>query len=217
MPGDWSSFLGADAAALLPAIEDRVAEARLSATAVFPTAENVFAAFRATPVNSVRAVILGQDPYFSRPGQADGLAFSVSATYQPRPRSLAMILKELAADQGCAQPVSGSLEPWAQRGVLLLNTALTVEQGVARSHWEIGWLDLTRIVLTRLSLLDKLIVFLVWGNEAQNLADGVGIPPERIILSAHPAARSATAFLTTRPFQRANDVLGTQAIDWCLP
>ena len=182
---------------------------------VYPPPDDVFAALRLTQPSKTRAVIVGQDPYF-RPGQAHGLAFSIPRGVRP-PQSLRNILLELRED-GCPETDldQGNLEIWAaDRGVLLLNTTLTVREGVAGSHRGMGWETFTDQVIQHVEKAGP--VFMLWGNEAQKkrklLKD---TPPEMIIESQHP--RTA-AFRGSKPFSRANEALsnaGREPIVWCL-
>lgn len=182
---------------------------------VYPPPDEVFAALRLTQPSKIRAVIVGQDPYF-RPGQAHGLAFSVPRGVRP-PQSLRNILLELRED-GCPETDldQGNLEIWAaERGVLLLNTTLTVREGVAGSHRGMGWETFTDQVIQHVEKAGP--VFMLWGNEAQKKRKLLkNTPPEMIIESQHP--RTA-AFRRSKPFSRANQALsnaGREQIDWCL-
>jgi uracil-DNA glycosylase len=182
---------------------------------VYPPPDDVFAALRLTQPSKIRAVIVGQDPYF-RPGQAHGLAFSVPQGVKP-PQSLRNILLELR-DDGCPETDldQGNLEIWAaDRGVLLLNTTLTVREGVAGSHRGMGWETFTDQVIQHVERAG--LVFMLWGNEAQKKRKLLkNTPPEMIIESQHP--RTA-AFRRSKPFSRANEALsnaGREPIDWCL-
>ena len=141
------------------------AESEAAAHRVFPPREDWFAAFRLTPPEAVRAVILGQDPYHE-PGQAMGLAFSVRPGVR-LPPSLRNMYRELTEDLGCPAPSSGDLTPWAEQGVLLLNTVLTVEAGKANSHRDLGWQSFTREVLSAVSRLPQPVAFVLWGSQAQ--------------------------------------------------
>ncbi len=184
---------------------------------VYPGKEDIFRAFHLTPFHRTRVVILGQDPYHG-PGQAHGLAFSVPAG-QPFPPSLRNIFKELKRDLGSEVPLFGDLTGWAEQGVLLLNTCLTVRQGKAGSHQKFGWERFTDAVITALSSHGRPgIVFLLWGAHAQAKLDL--IDPERhfILTAPHPSPLSAhKGFIGCGHFSRTNELLvehGHSPIDW---
>ncbi len=172
-------------------------------------------------------MILGQDPYH-RPGQAHGLAFSVPPG-APRPPSLRTILRELETDLGRAMPEGASLEPWARRGVLLLNTVLTVRRGCPGSHAHRGWEGLTGAIVAAVAAKPEPIVFLLWGAQAQEQARRSGIDASHhiVVASTHPSPRSARRashsarpFAGSAPFRRANEELeerGRPTIEWDLP
>jgi uracil-DNA glycosylase len=219
IPADWRSALGEAASpAVLESIDARVAEDRALGT-VYPPAEDVFAALRLTPLASVRAVILGQDPYH-RPGQAHGLAFSVPDGCSPLPPSLRNIRAELLSDVGLASPPSGSLVPWARQGVLLLNTALTVREGMPGSHGGGLWSPVVDRVLAAIAAKRDPVAFLLWGRRAHDRARGIESERHAHVLSAHPSPLSAhRGFLGSRPFSRANVALVARdaaPIDWSL-
>ncbi len=176
---------------------------------VFPPSARVFAALERTPPDAVRAVILGQDPYPTM-GHANGLAFSVAPDVMPLPRSLTNIYRELDADLG-TRPATGDLGGWADRGVLLLNSALTVREGEAGSHAKIGWSALVQQVVARVAQRDG-IVWILWGKHAQGMKPlieaGQGKTP-LILESAHPSPLSARrGFLGSRPFSKAEHHAG---------
>lgn len=183
---------------------------------VFPPADQVFRAFELTPYAEVRAVIVGQDPYHG-PDQAHGLAFSV-AEGVPVPPSLRNIFAELQDDLGCTPPDHGSLEAWARQGVLLLNTALTVRRGQAKSHARQGWEKFTDEALKALGSRPEPTVFALWGAAARKKKRWIG-PQHYIIESSHPSPLSAyKGFFGSRPFSRANEFLeatGRGRIEWC--
>jgi uracil-DNA glycosylase len=185
---------------------------------VLPAPARLFAALEATPLEAVKAVILGQDPY-PTPGDAHGLAFSVERGTK-LPPSLANIFKELKADLGIARPASGNLTPWAERGVLLLNPCLTVEAGQAGCHRRIGWERLADEVIAAVSAAPRPSVFILWGNDARSRKTMIDGEKHLVIESAHPSPLSArNGFLGSRPFSRANTFLrekGRGEIDWRL-
>ncbi len=199
-------------------------------TVVYPPQEHILNALACTPPQAVRAVILGQDPYHE-PGQAMGLSFSVPAG-QKLPPSLRNIYKEMAADLGCEPPTSGDLTGWARQGVLLLNTTLTVREHAANSHSKLGWQVLTNYLVRRCFELTQPVVFLAWGRFAIDLigsartscADAAALTNKFVLASTHPSPLSASraagevpAFLGSRPFSRANELLAqarSEPIDW---
>ena len=186
---------------------------------IFPKGSQWFRALDLTPLDSVRVVILGQDPYHG-PGQAHGLCFSVSPGVRTPP-SLQNIYKELRDDHGIAPAAHGFLEHWAKQGVLLLNNVLTVEQGIAASHKGKGWERFTDAVVRLVSERPDPIVFLLWGSHAQKKAASVDSGRHLVLKAAHPSPLSAyNGFFGCRHFSQANDFLaahGQPPIDWTLP
>jgi uracil-DNA glycosylase len=186
---------------------------------VFPPAPDIFNALKYTPYDEVRVVLLGQDPYHGE-GQAHGLAFSVRPGVKPPP-SLANVFKELHADVGCPKPEDGYLVPWAEQGVLLLNTVLTVRAHQANSHKNKGWEKFTDAVITAVGHKPDPVVFLLWGAPAQKKTKLIDTSRHVIIRSAHPSPLSARAgFFGSKPFSKANaalEVAGKPPINWCLP
>lgn len=189
--------------------------------AVYPPAQQLFAAFERTPPTCVRAVILGQDPYHE-PGQANGLAFSVSRGVK-LPPSLQNIYKELEADLGVPAAKSGDLTSWAQQGVFLLNTVLSVRAHAANSHKDFGWQSFTDAVIAALAELPQPVAFVLWGAQAQKKAALVEKSPYlRLVLqSPHPSPLSAyRGFFGSRPFSQINAFLvsyGFSPVDWKIP
>ena len=189
----------------------------LSGTPFLPDATHVFRAFR-TPLDDVRVLLLGQDPY-PTPGHAVGLAFSVGPDVRPLPGSLRNIITELVADVGVSRPESADLSAWASRGVLLLNRTLTVSPGEPLSHRGLGWSAITDSAIATLASRPVPLVVLAWGREAQSaLSPHATRANVTIIESAHPSPLSASrGFLGSRPFSRANEALvdlGVEAVDW---
>ncbi len=184
----------------------------------FPPGQHVFNALRLTPIDSVRVVILGQDPYHG-PGQAMGLSFSVPLGVVPPP-SLRNIFIELGTDLGLPIPATGDLTPWADRGVLLLNSVLTVAPGSPASHAGKGWETFTDRVIAELSARREGIVFLLWGRYAQQKGAMVDTTRHHVLTAAHPSPYSASnGFFGCRHFSRANTLLeaaGGQPVDWRL-
>ena len=192
-------------------VQKRRAEVR-----VFPEEKNVFNALELTPFESVKVVILGQDPYHGF-GQAHGLSFSVQKGI-PLPPSLKNIYKELQEDIGGNLPTEGDLTHWAKQGVLLLNTVLTVEEGNANSHKGMGWERLTNRLIESLNELNHPVIFILWGKPAQD-KEKLIINPNHVILKApHPSPLSAyRGFFGSKPFSRVNDILiqqGQTPIRW---
>lgn len=185
---------------------------------IYPKGSDIFAAYDLTPFKNVKVVILGQDPYHG-PGQAHGLAFSVQRGVA-HPPSLQNIFKELQEDVGCGVPRDGMLEGWAEQGVFLLNTVLTVRDGQAHSHKEQGWERFTDATIRVLSTHRENLVFMLWGRPAQMKASLIDASKHHIITSPHPSPLSAyRGFFGSRPFSRANGFLqsrGITPIDWCL-
>lgn len=189
---------------------------------VYPPRGTRLAALALTPLDAVRCVILGQDPYHG-PGQAHGLAFSVQHGVRPPP-SLVNIYKELEADLGLPRPASGDLSKWAKQGVLLLNNTLTVEAGQAGSHAGRGWDAITDAAVAAVAERDVPTVFILWGSHAKKKASRVPALARNshhlIVASAHPSPLSAhNGFFGSRPFSQTNAFLeanGRGAIDWSL-
>lgn len=183
---------------------------------VFPPADDIFNAFHLTPLSKVKVVILGQDPYHND-GQAHGLCFSVRPGVQPPP-SLVNIFQELKDDLGCYIPDNGYLVKWAEQGVLLLNTVLTVQAHVAFSHRGKGWEEFTDAAIRALNEQDRPIVFILWGKPAQMKKSMLNNPNHLILEAPHPSPLSAyRGFFGSRPFSRTNAFLmshGEAPIDW---
>ncbi|MEG2172036.1 MAG: uracil-DNA glycosylase [Desulfovibrionaceae bacterium] len=172
---------------------ERVAGLRRSGRVIYPAQEDLLRAFACTAWNDVRVLILGQDPYHGK-GQAHGLAFSVPAGTPPPP-SLRNICKEVARDTGAPFPPSSDLSRWAEQGVLLLNTVLSVEDGKAHSHAKLGWQELTRAVLTALAARPEPLAALLWGNAAKEFLPLFTAArsgnPHLVLCAAHPSPLSA--------------------------
>ena len=183
---------------------------------VYPPASSIFAAFDSCPVDRVKVVIIGQDPYHG-PGQANGLCFSV-ADGVDIPPSLVNIFKEISSDTGARVPTSGNLSRWAEQGVLLLNATLTVEAHKAASHQGKGWEQFTDAVIDRLNRKCSGLVFLLWGSYAQRKGSLIDRSRHLVLTSAHPSPLSAyRGFFGNHHFTRANDYLlahGKEAIQW---
>ncbi len=185
---------------------------------VYPPYEDIFNAFKFTPLDNVKVVILGQDPYHEE-GQAHGLAFS-TPDGRPIPRSLKNIFKEINQEYGYPVPQSGCLEKWAEQGVFLLNTVLTVEAGNANSHSKCGWQTFTDRVIGILNEETHPIVFLLWGKQAEKKKELITNPNHLVLITSHPSPFSARrGFLGSNHFRLANEFLkenNISEIDWSL-
>ena len=185
---------------------------------VYPPYDEIFNAFRMTPLSNVKVVILGQDPYHEE-GQAHGLAFSTPEG-RPIPRSLKNIFKEINAEYGYPIPESGCLEKWARQGVFLLNTVLTVEDGNANSHRKCGWQTFTDHVIEILNEQEQPIVYLLWGKQAEKKSELITNPNHIVLITSHPSPFSARrGFLGSDHFKKANEFLkkcNKKEIDWRL-
>lgn len=195
-----------------------LAEEMKKGKTIFPKGPEFFAALNLTPFEKVKVVILGQDPYHG-PGQAHGLSFSVREDVR-FPPSLQNIFKELHSDLGVAIPKSGNLEAWAQQGVLLLNSVLTVESGMAASHQKKGWEEFTDKIIQVLNEEKQHLVFILWGSYAQKKAQFVDRKKHLVIESVHPSPLSShRGFFGSKPFSKCNAYLeahGIKPIHWNL-
>ncbi|MCA9061179.1 MAG: uracil-DNA glycosylase [Planctomycetaceae bacterium] len=217
IPEDWRtallSLMDAADRHRFGELQEFVRRERLDQT-VFPPEEDVFAALQLTPLASVRVVILGQDPYHGA-GQAHGLSFSVRPGI-PHPPSLRNIFRELQDDLGIPVPRDGCLQRWAQQGVLLLNTVLTVRAAEANSHRKHGWEELTAQLIQCVNQLPQ-VAFVLWGAPAQKVAERIDAR-HWILKSPHPSPLSAhRGFFGSRPFSQVNQYLakmGESGIDW---
>ncbi len=214
----WKEVLGAEFAhPYMGELKNFLLEEKRFHT-LYPRGSEIFNAFNSTPFDKVKAVILGQDPYHG-PGQAHGLSFSVRHGVA-LPPSLQNIFKELVDDIGCDYPKSGDLSHWAQEGVLLLNTLLTVRAGEPLSHKEKGWERFTDQVIRTLSERREHIVFILWGAPAGKKAALIDPRRHCILRAPHPSPLSAyRGFFGSKPFSRANGYLleqGIAPIDWRL-
>jgi len=183
---------------------------------VFPPADDIFNAFHMAPLSKVKVLILGQDPYHNI-GQAHGLCFSVKPEVEIPP-SLANIYKELHDDMGCYIPDNGYLVKWANQGILMLNTVLTVRAHEANSHKGMGWEEFTDAAIRILNDQDRPIVFILWGAPAQKKKTMLNNPKHLIIEAPHPSPLSSyRGFFGSKPFSKTNDFLvahGETPIDW---
>lgn len=192
-------------------------KAEYSKVVVYPPADDIFNAFHFTPLSKVKVLILGQDPYHNV-HQAHGLSFSVPLDQQEIPPSLQNIYKELQDDLGCTIPDHGYLKKWADQGVLLLNTVLTVRAHQAGSHQGKGWEQFTDAVIQAVNAQDRPIVYLLWGKPAQSKASMLTNPKHLVLKAPHPSPLSAyRGFFGCRHFSQTNDFLqahGVEPVDW---
>lgn len=195
-----------------------LAKDRAAGKIIYPADDEIFTALHHTPLDKVKVVILGQDPYHG-PGQAHGLCFSVKPGVRPPP-SLLNIFKEIRNDLGIAPPTNGSLIKWADQGVLLLNTVLTVEDGKPGSHSQIGWQVFTDAVIKAVNQNRSGVVFLLWGAYAQKKAIMIDSQKHHILQAPHPSPLSANrGFIGCKHFSETNKLLSLQGdteIDWSL-
>lgn len=215
---DWSDILAEEKKKdYFKETLDYVSQRRAQGVTVFPPQELVFNAFKVTPFDAVKVVILGQDPYHG-PNQAHGLCFSVLPGIKPPP-SLVNMYKELADNiEGFTIPEHGFLQAWAEQGVLLLNTVLTVEQGQAHSHKHLGWEMFTDKVIQGLSDHGEGIIFLLWGSHAQKKGSRINTNKHKVLKAPHPSPLSAhRGFFGCQHFSKTNQILsqqGNATINW---
>lgn len=185
---------------------------------IFPPANDVFNAFHLTPLHKVKVVIIGQDPYHN-PGEAHGLCFSVRPGVKIPP-SLANIYQELHSDIGCDIPQTGYLTQWAEQGVLMLNTVLTVRAHMAASHKGKGWEEFTDAAIRKVEEQDRPIVFILWGRPAAQKRRMITNPKHLVLEAPHPSPLSAyRGFFGSKPFSKTNQFLvenGEQPIQWAI-
>ncbi|WP_144512067.1 uracil-DNA glycosylase [Bacillus sp. FJAT-22090] len=185
---------------------------------IYPARTEIGSAFRVTPFDEVKVVFLGQDPYHGE-GQAHGMSFSVKPGVRVPP-SLRNMFKELSNDIGCDIPSNGYLVKWAEQGVLLLNTVLTVRAGEANSHKGMGWETFTDVVIKKLSERDKPIIFVLWGKPAQSKIKLIDTKKHKILQAPHPSPLSAhRGFFGSKPYSKINAQLiawGEKPIDFCI-
>ena len=220
LPETWDAHLAEDLASQrMQALRSFLTAEQSAGKQIFPRQDEWFRALHLTPLDKVRVVILGQDPYHGE-GQAHGLCFSVQPGVRPPP-SLVNIYKELESDLGLPRPKHGFLEHWAKQGVLLLNSVLTVEIGQAASHQRKGWEEFTDEIIRTVNGRVDPVVFMLWGAYAQKKAEFVDGTRHLVLKAAHPSPLSAhNGFLGCRHFSKANVFLsanGQAPIDWSLP
>ena len=218
LPASWQTALGAEFGKPYFQELTRYVEAERRAGPVYPPPEDVFTALQLTPLDEVKVLILGQDPYHGT-GQAQGLAFSVRPGVRIPP-SLQNIYKELRDDVGFSAPKHGDLRSWARQGVLLLNAVLTVRQAEANSHAGKGWEQFTDAVIKAVNAKSERVVFVLWGAYARKKAKLITGTQHVILESAHPSPLSVTKFMGSKPFSQVNAALsetGRGEIEWQLP
>ncbi|MFL7034335.1 uracil-DNA glycosylase [Vibrio lentus] len=220
-PKTWESIINDEREkAYFQSVLVFVEQQRNSGKTVYPPQEQVFSAFDMTPFESVRVVILGQDPYHGA-NQAHGLAFSVLPGVKIPP-SLRNMYKELAQDiEGFEIPSHGYLDTWASQGVLMLNTVLTVEEAKAHSHAKCGWETFTDTIIAELNQRSEPIIFLLWGAHAQKKGQAIDAEKHHVLVAPHPSPLSARrGFFGCQHFSMTNKLLSSinqQPIDWTLP
>ena len=217
----WSELMSPEALRLADELEAYALKFRRQGYILCPPQEQIFRALTLTPPDKTKIVIVGQDPYHT-PGQANGLAFSINKGNPIQP-SLRNIFKELHDDLGCDIPSSGDLTAWAQQGVLLLNTSLTVFAHEPNSCKAWGWSKVTEDILCAAARLTQPVVFILWGSNAQGIFKSVSLPADgskRVIMSPHPSPFSADrGFFGSKPFSTANNMLtemGSTPVEWDL-
>ena len=208
---NWHDVLGDEKQKpYFQSLMEKVEQERAAGKTIYPPREDVFNALKVTPLDNIKVVILGQDPYHG-PNQAHGLSFSVLPGVKTPP-SLVNIYKELASDiEGFSIPDHGTLTPWAEQGVLLLNTVLTVEQGKAHSHAKFGWETFTDAVIDAINTHCEGVVFLLWGSHAKKKGAGIDTGRHHVLSASHPSPLSAhRGFLGCGHFSAANSLLEAQ-------
>jgi len=214
----WSSFINPELKKEYFVALQSFIDAQYKEKTIYPKYDEIFRAFDLTPLEDVKVIVLGQDPYHGE-NQANGLAFSVTPTAKIPP-SLKNIFKELVSDVGCDLPLSGDLSAWAKEGVLLINTVLTVEKSKANSHKAKGWEMFTDFIIKKLSVECENLVFVLWGNPSIKKASFIDANKHLVIKSPHPSPLSSyRGFFGSKPFSKANDYLKLhhkKEINWCL-
>ncbi len=221
LPEDWKAALADELTSdNMDGLRAFLKEVYQSNESIYPPAHLMFNALNLTPLSQVKVVILGQDPYHG-PGQAMGLSFSVPKAI-PKPPSLNNLLKEMASDIGIEPSKHGDLTYWAQQGVLLLNSSLTVKEGEPNSHQNKGWEQFTDAVIDVVNEQTEHTVFILWGSKAQKKGKYINANKHLILTAVHPSPLAANrgGFFGTKPFSKTNDYLlqyGQTPIDWQLP
>jgi len=218
LPDDWKAVLAPEFEKPYWGALMAFVEAERKTAQVFPPPNEVYTAFHLTPYRSVRAVLLGQDPYHDD-GQAHGLCFSVKPGVSPPP-SLKNMYKELKSDLGCTIPNHGYLASWATQGLLMLNAVLTVRAHTPASHANRGWETFTDAVIRAVNDREDPAVFLLWGGYARKKKKLIDTKRHGVVEGAHPSPLSAKLFFGSKPFSKVNDALtrlGKPPIDWQIP
>jgi uracil-DNA glycosylase len=218
LPKDWRTILSAEFDKPYFAKLREFVDGERATHTIYPPEEDVFSAFRATPFDKVKVLLLGQDPYHGE-GQGHGLCFSVRPGVRTPP-SLRNIYKELQEELGHPVPDNGYLMPWAQQGVLLLNAVLTVRAGEANSHKGKGWEKFTDAVIRAVADRPDPAVFVLWGNYAQKKLPLIDEQRHVVVKGAHPSPLSAKKFFGSRPFTQIDEAVarqGHEPIDWRIP
>ncbi|MBR5236230.1 MAG: uracil-DNA glycosylase [Clostridia bacterium] len=218
MSPDWEKVLENEFSAPYFAELWKQVEAEYDRGPVYPAKENIFNALRYTPYHDVKILLLGQDPYHGY-GQAHGLAFSVQPGVD-LPPSLKNMYKELVSDVGINMPQTGCLIPWAEQGVMLLNTVLTVRESEPNSHKKMGWIQFTDSVISALNERKDPVIFMLWGANAKEKLPLITNPQHYVLSAPHPSPLSASrGFFGCRHFSKANEILtrqGKEPICWQL-
>lgn len=216
---DWQNYVGSEFHKSYFQELQRFLMAEYEQKEIYPPQEDIFNALTYTSYQNVKAIILGQDPYHG-PNQAHGLSFSVKPG-EGIPPSLKNIFQELHEDLGCKIPNNGYLKKWADQGVLLLNTVLTVRRGEANSHKGMGWETFTDEIILSLNKREQPVIFMLWGKPAQSKMRLIDCQRHFIIQSPHPSPLSAhRGFFGSRPFSKVNQILSQlqeEEIDWQIP
>ena len=218
LPASWQDVLSEELSA--PYFQDlkKFVDGERQSQEVFPPEEDVFNAFKLTPFDNVKVVLLGQDPYHDN-NQAHGLCFSVRPGIKTPP-SLVNMYKELKEDLGCDIPNNGFLEPWAEQGILMLNAVMTVQAHKPTSHKNKGWEKFTDAVIRIINDEHDPVVFMLWGGYAQKKGKHIDEDKHVILKAAHPSPLSQKNFFGSRPFSAANEALkklGKEPIEWQIP
>ena len=216
--GDWNSFLSDELNSDYFIKLQQFIDNEYKTKTIFPDYKNIFRAFNLLSPSKVKVVIIGQDPYHGL-NQANGLAFSVCNRCKTPP-SLKNIFKELVDDIGCETPANGDLTPWAEQGVLLMNSIFTVVESQANSHKSIGWEIFTDSVIHKLSQTQENVVFILWGAYSQKKATLIDESKHLILKAPHPSPLSSyRGFFGSKPFSQSNEYLklhSKKEIEWCL-
>lgn len=217
-PNDWQEVIGEEFDKPYYLKLREFLKEQYATETVYPPKDEIWSAFEHTAYNEVKVVILGQDPYHG-PGQAHGLSFSVKPGVRIPP-SLRNMFKEMKDDIGCEIPQQGTLIKWADQGVMMLNTVLTVRQGEANSHRGKGWETFTDEVIRKLSARKEPVIFVLWGKPAQLKKGLIALERHDVIEAPHPSPLSASrGFFGSKPYSKVNSLLqkrGEAPIDFCL-